>query len=58
MFKITISDGVTTQTRKLKPHVTKERAMEILENLYNNDYMCYSYYLLDENDNEIIAFEN
>lgn len=58
MFKIAISDGINTQTRKLKPHVTKERASEILENLYNDDYMGYSYYLLDENDNEILAFEN
>lgn len=57
MFKIQITDGITSQTRKLKASVTRERAEEILEDLYYNDYMGYSFYLLDENDNEIAAFE-
>lgn len=57
MLKIYITDGITGQTKILKSSVTRERAEEILEDLYNNDYMGYSYYLLDENDNELAALE-
>ena len=54
---IEITDGVTTQRRKLKPSVTVEQAEALLEAMWNADYMGYSYYLLDENDTEIRAFE-
>lgn len=55
---IEISDGVTTQRRKLKPSVTIARAEALLEEMWNADEMGYSYYLVDENGTEILAFEN
>ena len=55
---IEITDGVTTQRRKLKPSVTVEQAEALLEEMWMNDDMGYSYYLLDENGDEIGAFEH
>lgn len=56
-MKIIITDGINTQTRKLKDTVTLERASELLEDLYNDDYLGCSYYLEDNNGNELLAFE-
>lgn len=51
------SDGVTRQTKKLKPHVAREKAEELLERLAAADWTGCSYYLLDDEDNELLAFE-
>lgn len=55
---IEISDGVTTQKRKLKPDVTLDRASAIVEAMWQADDMGYSYYLTDDAGNELLAFEN
>ena len=39
---ITATDGVTTQSRTLKSEVTIERAVELLEQLYDEDYLGLS----------------
>ena len=56
-IEIVSPDEVTTQTRKLKSHVTRERAEELLEQMAAEDYLGCSYYLLDDEDNELLAFE-
>lgn len=55
---IEITDGVTTQRRKLQSTVTIAQAEALLEEMWNADEMGYSYYLVDENGTEICAFEN
>ena len=39
MFKIEITDGVNRQVKKLKSNITKAQAEELLERLYNADYL-------------------
>lgn len=55
---IEITDGVTTQRRKLKPSVTVEQAEALLEEMWMDDYLGLSYYLLDDNGEEIGALEH
>ena len=58
MLKIEAFDGVSSQVRKFKPHVTLERAIEICKEHANNDYLGLTYSVLDENDNELFSIES
>lgn len=42
---ITATDGIRTQSRKFKQGVTIERAMEVMEQMYESDYLGLSYTL-------------
>lgn len=53
---ITATDGVTTQSRTLKSEVTIERAVELLEQLYDEDYLGLSYTLWVD-DEEYVTLE-
>lgn len=53
---ITATDGVTTQSRTLKSEVTIERAVELLEQLYDEDYLGLSYTLWVD-DEEYMTLE-
>ena len=53
---ITSTDGVTTQSRTLKSEVTIERAVELLEKLYDEDYLGLSYTLWVD-DEEYMTLE-
>lgn len=57
MFFIEISDGVNSQTRKLKDGTSKERALQILQRYAENDESCYVYSLWDEFENEIARID-
>ena len=53
---ITATDGVTTQSITLKSDVTIERAVELLEQLYDEDYLGL-YYTLWVDDEEYMTLE-
>lgn len=57
ILQIIISDGIKEQKRTLKSDVTLERAEELLEQMYNDDYLGLSYYLYVDCC-EHLAFEN
>ena len=57
MYFIEISDGVNRQVRKLKDGTSKDRAMQILQRLAENDESCLAYSLLDESENEIACID-
>lgn len=57
MFFIEISDGVNRQVKKLKDSTSKDRALQILQRLADNDESFYIYSLLDEFDNEIACID-
>ena len=57
MYFIEISDGVNRQVRKLKDGTSKDRAMQILQRLAENDESCLAYTLLDESENEIACID-
>lgn len=57
MFFIEISDGVNRQTRKLKDGTSRDRAMEVLQRLAENDESFLIYSLLDEFENEIACID-
>ena len=50
-------DGFNKQTAKVKGNITVEQAMELLKSLAEEDYLGCSYYLLDEEDEEILAID-
>lgn len=54
---ITATDGITTQSRTLKSEVTIERAVELLEQLYDEDYLGLSYTLWVD-DEEYLTLES
>lgn len=53
---ITATDGVTTQSRTLKSEVTIERAVELLEQFYDEDCLGLSYTLWVD-DEEYMTLE-
>ena len=46
ILKIRVTDGIDIRTRRLKEGTTIERGMEILHNLFADDYQGLSYTLL------------
>lgn len=46
ILKIRVTDGIDIRTRRLKEGTTIERGMEILRNLFEDDYLGLSYTLL------------
>ena len=55
---VEIYDGVTYQIRKLPCGISKNEAIWYVEELWQYDENGYSYYLLDEDLNEIVAYES
>lgn len=51
------TDGVITQKAKLKQNIQRREAEAIIEEMFEDDYLGLSYYLEDDNGNEIAAFE-
>lgn len=54
---VEISDGFRSQTKKVRKGLTTEEAIALVEEMFMADENGYSYYLLDEDKNEIIAYE-
>ena len=55
-FYIAISNDIDEQTRRIC--CTRDYAENLLEQMWLNDEMGYSFYLLDPYGNELCAFEN
>ena len=51
------TDGITTQKANLKQNIQRREAEAIIEEMLEDDYLGLSYYLEDDNGNEIAAFE-
>lgn len=49
------TDGVTTQKAKLKQNIQRREAEAIIEEMFADDYLGLSYYLEDDDGNEILA---
>ena len=54
---IVASNGVETQSKKLKPTVSVLKAKMLVENLRDTDYLGLEYWLEDDNGNEITVKE-
>ena len=50
---IVASNGVETQSKKLKPTVSLPKAKMLVRNLQDTDYLGLKYWLEDDNGNEI-----
>ena len=50
---VVASDGVTTQSKKLKPTVFVPKAKMLVKNLQDTDYLGLKYWLEDDDGNEI-----
>ena len=50
---VVASDGVTTQSRKLKSTVSVPKAKMLVKNLQDTDYLGLKYWLEDDDGNEI-----
>ena len=50
---IVASNGVETQSKKLKPTVSVPKAKMLVENLRDTDYLGLKYWLEDDDGNEI-----
>ena len=50
---IVASNGVETQSKKLKPTVSVPKAKMLVENLRDTDYLGLEYWLEDDEGNEI-----
>jgi hypothetical protein len=50
---IVASNGVETQSKKLKPTVSVPKAKMLVENLRDTDYLGLEYWLEDDNGNKI-----
>lgn len=50
---IVASNGVETQSKKLKSTVSLPKAKMLVENLKDTDYLGLKYWLEDDNGNEI-----
>lgn len=51
------TDGIVTQKVKLKPNIQRREAEEIMIEMFADDYLGLSYYLEDDDGNEILALE-
>lgn len=51
------TDGVTTQKAKLKSNIQRREAEGIMIEMFADDYLGLSYYLEDNDGNEILALE-
>lgn len=49
------TDGVTAQKAKLKQNIQRREAEAIIEEMFADDYLGLSYYLEDDDGNEILA---
>jgi len=56
-LRIEATDGMQNQYKRLKPGTTIEEANEIMQQLFDDDYLGLDYYLLDDNDNELYSLE-
>lgn len=50
---VVASNGVETQSKKLKPTVSVPKAKMLVENLRDTDYLRLEYWLEDDDGNEI-----
>lgn len=50
---IVASNGVETQSKKLKPTVSVPKAKMLVKNLQDTDYLCLKYWMEDDDGNEI-----
>lgn len=50
---VVASNGVETQSKKLKPTVSVPKAKMLVENLRDTDYLGLEYWLEDDEGNEI-----
>ena len=50
---VVASNGVETQSKKLKPTVSVAKAKMLVENLRDTDYLGLEYWLEDDDGNEI-----
>lgn len=50
---VVASNGVETQSKKLKPTVSVPKAKMLVENLRDTDYLGLEYWLEDDDGNEI-----
>ena len=51
------TDGVTTQKANLKQNIQRREAEAIIEEMLEDDYLGLSYYLENDDGNEILALE-
>lgn len=51
------TDGIVTQKANLKQNIQRREAEAIIEEMLEDDYLGLSYYLEDDNGNEILALE-
>lgn len=49
------TDGIVTQKAKLKPNIQRREAEEIMIEMFADDYLGLSYYLEDDDGNEVLA---
>ena len=52
---IEATDGVSVQRRKLKDHVSLDRAIEIARDRAENDYLGLDFFVVDECGNELFS---
>lgn len=51
------TDGVTTQKANLKQNIQRREAEAIIEEMLEDDYLGLSYYLENDDGNEILSLE-
>ena len=51
------TDGVTTQKANLKQNIQRREAEAIIKEMLEDDYLGLSYYLENDDGNEILALE-
>lgn len=49
------TDGIVTQKANLKQNIQRREAEAIIEEMLEDDYLSLSYYLEDDDGNEILA---
>ena len=52
---IEATDGVSVQRRKLKDHVSLDRAIEIARNCSENDFLGLDFFIVDEAGNDLFS---
>ena len=57
MIQLVITDGLKSETKTFQNDVSLERAQEVMEQMYEDDYLGLSYYLYVDGE-EYLALEN
>lgn len=57
MIQIVATNGLRSETKTFKKEVSLERAQEVMEQMYEDDYLGLSYYLYVDGE-EYLALEN